>query len=110
MYPSSLHFNLEVLSGLDRIYDRTIKPIPDHPPPSLRYRVDTLLGLTGVRMAKYRMTLANAFLEPIKLVWRPQILGILIFEAALFGFSIGINVRPLHTCAVKIQTDCVYTR
>ncbi|KZV68354.1 MFS general substrate transporter [Peniophora sp. CONT] len=88
----ALVLGLIAFFGQETMYDRTIKPIPVRPAPSLRYRVETLLGITGVRMAKYRMRLADAFLEPIKLFWRPQILGILIFEAALFGFSIGINV------------------
>ncbi|KZV68357.1 MFS general substrate transporter [Peniophora sp. CONT] len=77
--------------GRETMYDRTLKPIPVLPYPSLRYRIETLLGVTGMRMAKYRMSLWDAFLLFIKLVWRPHLLGILIFEAALFGFSIGIN-------------------
>lgn len=81
------------LSHNQRMYDRAVKPIPVRPAPSLRYRAETLLGITGMRMAKHRLSLTSAFLEPIKVVWRPQILGILIFEAALFGFSIGINVN-----------------
>jgi len=28
----------------------------------------------------------------INILWRPQVLGILVFEAAVFGFGIGINV------------------
>ena len=76
---------------LRRMYDRTLKPIPLYPPPSLRYRVNTVIGITGIRMAKYRMNLWDAFLEFLRLVWRPHLLGMLIFEAALFGFSIGIN-------------------
>ena len=88
-----------------RMYDRAVKPIPMRPKPTLRWRVETLLGVTGVRMAKYRMRLADAFLEPLKLVWRPQILGILIFEAALFGFSIGINVCSicLYSCTIVLN-------
>ena len=74
-----------------RMYDRTLKPIPRCPSPSLRYRIETVLGTTGIRMAKYRMNLWDAFLEFLRLVWRPHLLGMLIFEAALFGFSIGIN-------------------
>ncbi|VDC07467.1 unnamed protein product [Peniophora sp. CBMAI 1063] len=77
--------------GRETMYDRTLKPIPIRPPPSLHYRVDTLIGLTGMRMAKHRSTLWDAFLQFLKLIWRPHLLGILIFEAALFGFSIGIN-------------------
>jgi len=43
-------------------------------------------------MAKYRATWAQAILSPFNVVWRPHVILILIYEALLFGFGIGINV------------------
>ncbi len=75
------------------MYDRTVKPIPEPPTSGLRYRIETLVGLTGIKMAKYRVSWTESILSPINVVWRPHLLGILLFEGILFGFGIGINVR-----------------
>ncbi|KAF7290370.1 MFS general substrate transporter [Mycena chlorophos] len=75
----------------ETMYDRTVRPIPTRPTTGLRYRIETLVGLTGLKMQKYRMSWTEAFLSPFNVVWRPHILSILVFEAMLFGFSIGIN-------------------
>ncbi|OBZ77237.1 hypothetical protein A0H81_02049 [Grifola frondosa] len=42
-------------------------------------------------MAKYRASWRESILAPLNVVWRPHLLGILLFEAMLFGFGIGIN-------------------
>nr|GAT54834.1 MFS general substrate transporter [Mycena chlorophos] len=76
----------------ETMYDRTIRPIPPRPSTGLRYRIETLIGITGVRMQKYRVSWAQAIISPLNVVWRPHILGVLLFEALLFGFGIGINV------------------
>ncbi|KAI0040199.1 MFS general substrate transporter [Auriscalpium vulgare] len=83
---------LIVFFGEETMYDRTHKPIPSRPTNGLRYRIETLLGLTGLKMAKYRSSWTASIMAPLSIVWRPHLLGILIFEALLFGFSIGINV------------------
>ena len=65
------------------MYDRGLKGLsPPPPPPSggLRYRIETLVGITGVKMAKYRATWREAISAPFKLFWRPHLLGILVFE------------------------------
>jgi hypothetical protein len=62
------------------MYDRNIKPVPEMPPS----RINALLGITGIKMSKYRMSWAEAILSPLNVVWRPHILGILIFEVGLF--------------------------
>ena len=77
-----------------RMYDRKLpnpRPIP-RPESALRYRLETLVGLTGARMSKYRDTWRTAVFSILNVVWRPHLLMILLFEAAVFGFSIGINV------------------
>lgn len=95
------------------MYDRTVKPIPQRPTTGLRYRIESLFGLTGYKMAKYRISWMQAIIAPLNVVWRPHLLLILIFEvitysgnhsqqfyplpsqAMVFGFSIGINVSSL---------------
>ncbi|KDQ60318.1 hypothetical protein JAAARDRAFT_602778 [Jaapia argillacea MUCL 33604] len=78
--------------GEETMYDRSIKPVPKPSTTGFRRRIDTLLGFTGLELAKYRPTLTSGVFSHLNVLWRPQILGILIFEAMLFGFSIGINV------------------
>ncbi|KAI0826479.1 MFS general substrate transporter [Irpex lacteus] len=89
------------LFGEETLYDRKLanpKPIA-RPASSLRYRIETLIGITGIRMSKYRSSWTDVVLVWFRLVWRPHLLGVLLFEAMVFGFSIGINV----TNAVFVQ-------
>jgi MFS family permease len=84
---------LIILFMEETMYDRTIDPIPEPAAQGgLKYRIETLVGITGYRMAKYRVTWSDAILSPFKVVWRPHLLIVLVFEAMVFGFSIGINV------------------
>ncbi|KAF8156654.1 MFS general substrate transporter [Crassisporium funariophilum] len=76
----------------ETMYDRTVRPIPEPTTTGLRYRIETLIGITGVKMQKYRISWTQSIMSPLHLVWRPHLLMILIFEGMLFGFSIGINV------------------
>ncbi|CAA7268523.1 unnamed protein product [Cyclocybe aegerita] len=76
----------------ETLYDRTVQPIPEPEDPSFRVRLETLVGITGWRMQKYRISWKESVLSPFKLIWRPHLLMLLIYEAALFGFGIGINV------------------
>ncbi|PIL36218.1 MFS general substrate transporter [Ganoderma sinense ZZ0214-1] len=81
--------------GQETMYDRKLpnpRPIP-RPESALRYRIETLIGITGSRMSKYRDTWRTAVFSILNVVWRPHLLMILLFEAAVFGFSIGINTR-----------------
>ena len=55
-------------------------------------RVQLLIGVTGAKMAKYRSSWFEIIMACFNIVWRPQLLGVLVFEAMVFGFSIGINV------------------
>ncbi|PBK81160.1 MFS general substrate transporter [Armillaria gallica] len=76
----------------ETMYDRTVKPIPEPPTSGFRYRIETLVGITGIKMARYRVSWTESILSPINVVWRPHLLGILLFEGTLFGFGIGITV------------------
>ena len=102
------------------MYDRTLKPIPERPTIGLRYRVETLLGITGLKLAKHRISWSNAIMSQFRVVWRPHVLPVLIFEVSislqrlvisrrhplmrahhwqgiLFGFCIGISVRNISS-------------
>ncbi|PBK81169.1 MFS general substrate transporter [Armillaria gallica] len=76
----------------ETMYDRTVKPIPEPPTSGFRCRIETLVGITGIKMARYRVSWTESILSPINVVWQPHLLGILLFEGILFGFGIGINV------------------
>ncbi|KDQ60320.1 hypothetical protein JAAARDRAFT_174380 [Jaapia argillacea MUCL 33604] len=78
--------------GEETMYDRTLRPIPTHPTTGLRYRIESLFGLTGLKMAKYRPSVISGLWSHASVLWRPHLLSILIFEGMLFGFGIGINV------------------
>ncbi|KAI0341491.1 MFS general substrate transporter [Trametopsis cervina] len=88
----------------ETMYDRKLenpKPI-SRPTSTILYRFQTVIGITGARMAKYRTGWWDSISIWFKLVWRPHLLGILLFEVhqgLLFGFGIGINV----TNAVFVQ-------
>ncbi|KAF5380009.1 hypothetical protein D9615_006165 [Tricholomella constricta] len=76
----------------ETLYDRTLKPVPPRPTTGLRYRIETLVGITGIKMTKYRTKWVPAIMSQFQVIWRPHVLSILIFEGVLFGFGIGINV------------------
>ncbi len=72
------------LTTSSRMYDRGGK-IPSSPQTDgLRYRIETLVGITGVKMAKYRVSWYEAVSAPFKLFWRPHLLSILVFEVPHF--------------------------
>ncbi|KAK0470054.1 major facilitator superfamily domain-containing protein [Desarmillaria tabescens] len=76
----------------ETVYDRAVKPIPEPVTTGLHYKIETLIGITGIKMARYRVSWAESIFSPFNVVWRPHLLGILLFEGILFGFGIGINV------------------
>ncbi len=68
---------------IGRMYDRGLRGPPPQPSSGQRYHIETLVGITGARMAKYRSTWKEVILAPLKLIWRPHLLGILLFEVLL---------------------------
>ena len=68
------------LTTSSRMYDRSVKNLPPRRTDGLRSRIETLVGITGSKMAKYRVTWYEAISAPFKLVWRPHLLSILVFE------------------------------
>lgn len=76
----------------ETIYDRHMNPVPERHASGLRYRFDSLIGITGVRMAKYRPSLWAGVKSMFDVLWRPHALMMYIFVGWLFGCGIGINV------------------
>ncbi|KAJ7223386.1 MFS general substrate transporter [Mycena pura] len=90
---------LIVIFGEETMYDRGLKPIPEPPTTGLRYRVETLVGITGVKMTKYRDSWYKAIASPLRIVWRPQLIGILFFEVTNAVFlgtppPLGFGLSP----------------
>ena len=71
------------------MYDRTLSPIPEPAAQGgLRYRLESLVGITGYKMAKYRPSWSDVILSPLNLIWRPHLLIILTFEACFYSRAI----------------------
>ncbi|KAF8126214.1 MFS general substrate transporter [Boletus edulis] len=89
---SAIVLTLIVLFLEETLYDRG-KNRPVLPTSSgLRYRFETLIGTTGYKLAKYRASWREVIMACLEVVWRPQFIFVMVFEAAVFGFSIGMNV------------------
>jgi len=71
------------------MYDRGTKNLALRSTDGLYYRIETLVGITGLKLAKYRTSWVETITAPLKLFWRPHLLGVLVFEAVLLGFGIG---------------------
>ena len=87
------------LTTSSRMYDRGVKNLPLRPTGGLRYRIETLVGITGAKMAKYRATWYEAVSAPFKLVWRPHLLSILFFEVLiLHDTKNALAVNQVNLC------------
>jgi hypothetical protein len=63
-----------VLFMEETMYDRHLRPVPSRPSSGLRYRIETLFGVTGWRMAHYRTPLYKATYDMMDTFWRPQLI------------------------------------
>ncbi|KAG1854769.1 major facilitator superfamily domain-containing protein [Suillus tomentosus] len=75
----------------ETMYDRHLASKPLQISTGLRYRFKTLIGVTGYKMAKYRPRWPEVILASLDVAWRPQFFFVVLFEALVFGFSIGVN-------------------
>ena len=80
-----MHPRYDTLMTSTRMYDRGVKNHTSQPAGSLRYRIETLVGITGVKMTMYSATWYEAVSAPFKLVWRPHLLSIVVFEVPTFS-------------------------
>ncbi|UZJ56104.1 hypothetical protein CBS101457_005424 [Exobasidium rhododendri] len=78
--------------GEETLYDRHVHPVPARPTTGLRYKIETLIGMTGVKMAKYRTSILTSFIDFLNIIWRPQFFLLALMVMWAFGFTIGINV------------------
>jgi len=76
----------------ETIYDRHLSPIPARPTTGVRYRIETLLGITAIKMSKYRPNLWRCFAGLLSVIWRPNVIAMMFYVGISFGLSIGINV------------------
>jgi len=83
---------LIVFFGRETLFDRGVKDLPPRAADGLSYRFETLIGVTGFKLAEYRPTWFEVLSTPFKLIWRPHLLSILVFEAVVYSFCIGIFV------------------
>ncbi|CEL60851.1 putative MFS-type transporter C1271,10c OS=Schizosaccharomyces pombe (strain 972 / ATCC 24843) GN=SPBC1271.10c PE=1 SV=1 [Rhizoctonia solani AG-1 IB] len=82
------------------MYDRKYFPAPSPPTKGLRHRFETLVGITGIKMYKYRVPFSTAVCRPFATLLDPRILLACIFMGITFGWTIGINV----TLVIFLQT------
>jgi len=76
------------------MYDRTVRPIPEANMTGVGGRFKTLVGITGLKMQKHRISWAESIWSPINLVWRPHLLMILIFEVRDDAFTLTLVNVP----------------
>ncbi|KAG2059916.1 MFS general substrate transporter [Suillus hirtellus] len=64
----------------ETMYDRHLASKPLQISTGLRYRLETLIGVTGYKMAKYRPRWPEVLLAPLDVAWRPQFFFVVLFE------------------------------
>ena len=69
----------------ETMFDRYLRPVPIADTFGVGGRIKTLVGITGLQMAKYRTTLGRAIFDTFDTLWRPQALLTFITIAASFG-------------------------
>ena len=62
-----------------RYYDRKRVDRP-RPVKNLKYRFETLIGITGLRNAQYSPSWKEIIISPFNVLWRPHLLLVLVFE------------------------------
>lgn len=91
-----------IFFGEETMYDRHIHPVPPRPTSGLRYRFESLVGITGIKMAKHRISLMSGVYDFLNILWRPHFILLFWFVAWAFGFTIGINVtNPVFLASPK---------
>ncbi|KEP51333.1 MFS general substrate transporter [Rhizoctonia solani 123E] len=84
----------------ESMYDRKYFPAPTLPTKGVRYRIETLIGITGLKMYKHRVPIHKAVWQPLETLLNPRIFLACIFMGITFGWTIGINV----TLVIFLQT------
>ena len=97
------------------MFDRRLpnpRPFP-RPASNIRRRFENLVGITGHKMAKYRARWADVSSIWFKLIWRPHLLGIIVFEVCtpntplLCRLITGFGIR-LRCLGSPLASTCVF--
>ncbi|KAL0060322.1 hypothetical protein AAF712_012888 [Marasmius tenuissimus] len=76
----------------ETLFDRRTNSNIPLPRTGLRYRLETLVGITALRLAKYRASWKKAILPTFNLMWRPHMFGMMVFINVVLGFGIGMTL------------------
>ena len=63
----------------ETMYDRYHWPVPPRPSKGLRYRIETLIGITGLKMMKYRPSWYTCVSDVFRVICKP-----VVFLACLY--------------------------
>ena len=82
MQPPSLSFQffVQLITFIPRLYFRHEGQVVSERQSGLWNRIKSLIGITGFRSARTEPTWKEVCIAPLRVVWRPQIFFILIFE------------------------------
>ena len=70
---------LIVLFMEETMYDRHNSCIPQQAGKGIGYRIQTLIGITGVRMSKYRPPFSRCVLDIFEIFWKPAVILPLLY-------------------------------
>ena len=63
------------------LYDRKLSPVPKPNTHGIRLRLETLTGITGIKLRKYRMSMTQSIVQPALVFIRPNMLLMSIYIA-----------------------------
>ena len=76
---SSLNF-IQLITSTTRLYFRREGQVVSDKQTGLRSRIKSLSGVTGFESARKEPTWKEVCIAPLRVVWRPQLFFLLIFE------------------------------
>jgi len=89
-----------LLFGEETMYDRQLNPVPKPNTRGIRRRVETLTGITGIKLRRFRMSFIDAVMQPALVFIRPNMFIMSLYLALTFAWVIGLNV----TLVVFVQS------
>jgi len=88
------------LFGEETLYDRKLSPVPKTNAIGVRKKLETLTGVTGIKLRKYRMSTFQAIMQPFLVFVRPNMIMMSVYIALTFAWAIGLNT----TLVVFVQS------
>ncbi|KAF7310193.1 Efflux pump rdc3 [Mycena indigotica] len=83
---------MTMLLAEETMYDRRAHHPVSKTSSKLRYRIESLLGVTGMKLARHRPSWGECVISPLRVVWRPQALLVMLYGGIEFGLSIGMTI------------------